>query len=237
MIARALETRELSRMHSSAPSLIVDRRDRTCDGAARCTAKRLNHRVERVLITKPHSSRCGRTNETEGAETMSTLVAVVFDDEHTAFAMRAELARMQKELLIELEDAVVVTRDQNGKTKLDQAVNLTSAGALGGGFWGMLIGMIFLNPLLGFALGAGAGALSGKFSDIGLDDKMMKDLAQSFKPGSSALFVIVRRATTDKVLAGLKQFAGKGKVFQTSLNKDDEAALRDALEVGLTTAR
>jgi uncharacterized membrane protein len=168
---------------------------------------------------------------------MSTLVAVVFNDEHTAFAMRAELARMQKELLIELEDAVVVTRDQNGKTKLDQAVNLTSAGALGGGFWGMLIGMIFLNPLLGFALGAGAGALSGKFSDIGLDDKMMKDLASSFKPGSSALFVIVRRATTDKVLAGLKQFAGKGKVFQTSLNKDDEQALRDALEVGLTTAR
>lgn len=168
---------------------------------------------------------------------MSTLVAVVFNDEHTAFAMRAELARMQKELLIELEDAVVVTRDANGKTKLDQAVNLTSAGALGGGFWGMLIGMIFLNPLLGFALGAGAGALSGKFSDIGLDDKMMKDLASSFKPGSSALFVIVRRATTDKVLAGLKQFAGKGKVFQTSLNKDDEAALRDALEVGLTTAR
>ena len=168
---------------------------------------------------------------------MSTLVAVVFNDEHTAFAMRAELARMQKEFLIELEDAVVVTRDQNGKTKLDQAVNLTSAGALGGGFWGMLIGMIFLNPLLGFALGAGAGALSGKFSDIGLDDKMMKDLAQSFKPGSSALFVIVRRATTDKVLEGLKQFAGKGKVFQSSLNKDDEAALRDALEVGLTTAR
>ena len=168
---------------------------------------------------------------------MSTLVAVVFDDEHTAFAMRAELARMQKQFLIELEDAVVVTRDQNGKTKLDQAVNLTSAGALGGGFWGMLIGMIFLNPILGFALGAGAGALSGKFSDIGLDDKMMKDLAQSFKPGSSALFVIVRRATTDKVLDGLKQFAGKGKVFQSSLNKDDEAALRDALEVGLTTAR
>jgi uncharacterized membrane protein len=168
---------------------------------------------------------------------MSTLVAVVFDDEHTAFAMRAELARMQKEFLIELEDAVVVTRDHKGKTKLDQAVNLTSAGALGGGFWGLLIGLIFLNPLLGFALGAGAGALSGKFSDIGLDDKMMKDLAQSFKAGSSALFVIVRRATSDKVLAGLKQFAGKGKVFQTSLNKDDEATLRDALESGLTAAR
>ena len=161
---------------------------------------------------------------------MSTLVAVVFDNEFTAFQMRAELARMQKEYLIELEDAVVVTRDTNGKTKLDQAVNLTSAGALGGGFWGLLIGLIFLNPLLGAAIGAGWGALSGKFSDIGLNDKMMKDMAQSLKPGTSALFVLIRKATADKVLNGLKEFTGKGKVFQTSLNKDDEAALREALE-------
>jgi len=161
---------------------------------------------------------------------MSTLVAVVFDDEHTAFQMRAELARMQKEYLIELEDAVVVTRDVNGKTKLDQAVNLTSAGAIGGGFWGLLIGMIFLNPLLGAAIGAGAGALSGKLTDIGLDDKMLKEVAQSFKPGTSGLFVIVRKATVDKVLSGLQQFAGKGKVFQTSLSKDEEASLREALE-------
>jgi uncharacterized membrane protein len=161
---------------------------------------------------------------------MSTLVAIVFDDEYTAFQMRAELARMQKEYLIEIDDAVVVTRDLGGKTKLDQAVSLTSAGALGGGFWGLLIGMIFLNPLLGAALGAGAGALSGRFTDIGLDDKMMKDLAQSFKPGTSGLFVLVRKATVDKVLTGLKQFTGKGRVFQTSLNKDDEAALREVLE-------
>jgi uncharacterized membrane protein len=161
---------------------------------------------------------------------MSTLVAVVFNDEHTAFALRAELARMHQEYLIDIEDAVVVIRDQKGKTKLDQAVNLTSAGALGGGFWGLLIGLLFLNPLLGLAIGAGAGALSSKFTDLGLDDRMMKDLSQSFKPGSSALFVLVRKATTDKVLNGLKQFAGKGKVFQTSLNKDDEATLREALE-------
>jgi len=40
----------------------------------------------------------------------------------------------------------------------------------------------------------------------------------------------LRRATPDKVLAGLAQFAGKGKVFQTSLSKDDEAALREVLE-------
>jgi uncharacterized membrane protein len=161
---------------------------------------------------------------------MSNLVAVVFDDEATAFEMRAALVKMQKEYLIEIEDAVVVTRDQKGKTKLDQAVNLTTAGAVGGGFWGMLIGLIFLNPLLGAAIGAGAGALSGKLNDIGLNDKMMKDIGQAFKPGTSGLFVLVRRATVDKVLEGLKQFAGKGKVFQTSLNKDDEAALREAIE-------
>jgi uncharacterized membrane protein len=164
---------------------------------------------------------------------MSNLVAVVFNDESTAFEMRAALVKMQKEHLIELEDAVVVTRDQKGKTKLDQAVNLTSLGAVGGGFWGLLIGLIFLNPLLGAVIGAGAGALSGRLKDIGLDDKMMKDIGQSFTPGTSGLFVLVRRATVDKVLQGLKEFAGKGKVFQTSLSKDDEAALREAIEVGM----
>jgi uncharacterized membrane protein len=161
---------------------------------------------------------------------MSNLVAVVFNDETTAFEMRAALAKMQKDYLIEMEDAVVVTKDKDGNTKLHQAVNLTAAGAVGGSFWGMLIGMLFLNPIIGAAVGAASGAIAGKLSDIGINDKMMKDLAASFSPGSSALFVLVRRATVDKVLDGLKPFAGKGKVFQTSLNKDDEAALRKALE-------
>jgi uncharacterized membrane protein len=161
---------------------------------------------------------------------MSTLVAVVFDDPTTAFEMRTSLLRMQKEHLIEMEDSVVVVRNEKGKTKLDQATSLTAAGAVGGGFWGLLIGLIFLNPLLGAALGATAGVLSAKLTDIGLSNQMMKDLAASFKPNTSALFVLVRRATGDKVLAGLKDFAGKGKVFKTSLNTDDEAALRDALE-------
>ena len=161
---------------------------------------------------------------------MSTLVAVVFDDPTTAFEMRTALFKMQKQYLIDLEDSVVVTRDEKGRTKLDQATSLTSAGAIGGGFWGMLIGLIFLNPLLGAAIGATAGALSAKFTDIGLDDRMMKEIAANFKPGSSALFVLFRRATPDKVLEGLKDFAGRGKVFKSSLNKDDEAALREVLE-------
>jgi uncharacterized membrane protein len=175
---------------------------------------------------KPSASGTDTIKETS----MSNLIAVVFDDETTAFEMRAALLRMQKEYLIDLEDSVVVTRDSKGRIKLDQAVNLTSVGAIGGGFWGMLIGMIVLNPILGVAVGATAGAIAGRFRDVGIDDKVARDIGNSLKPGTSALFVLVRRATLDKVLDGLKQFAGKGKVFQTSLSKDDEESLRETLE-------
>jgi hypothetical protein len=95
--------------------------------------------------------------------------------------MRAELAKLQKEYLIDMEDVVVVTKDDAGKVKLHQAVSLTAMGAVGGGFWGMLIGMLFLNPLLGAAVGAGAGALSGKLSDIGVNDEFMKELAKQLQ--------------------------------------------------------
>jgi uncharacterized membrane protein len=123
---------------------------------------------------------------------------------------------------------VVVTKDDKGKVKLHQAVNLTAAGAMGGGFWGMLIGMIFLNPMLGAAIGAGAGALSGKLRDIGISDDFMKELGKTFQPGTSALFVLVRKAAPDKVLEELKGF--KGRVLKTSLTKDKEAELREVLE-------
>lgn len=161
---------------------------------------------------------------------MSNLIVVTFDDESTAFEMRAELARMQKEYLIEMEDAVVVTKNDKGKTKLHQAVNLTAAGAAGGSFWGMLIGLIFLNPLVGMAAGAAGGALSGAMTDIGISNKTMKEMAKSLKPGGSALFVLVRKSTPEKVLERLAPFTGKGKVIQTSLTKDREDALREVLE-------
>src|SRR5580704_7162363 len=141
---------------------------------------------------------------------MANLIVVGFNNEADAFEMRAALAKMQVQYLIEMEDAVVVTRDANGKVQLHQAVNLTAAGAVSGAFWGMLIGMIFLNPLLGAALGAGSGALSGKLSDIGINDQFMKELGATLTAGTSALFVLVRKSTPDKVLEALKPFAGKG---------------------------
>lgn len=161
---------------------------------------------------------------------MSDLIVMSFPEEQTAFDMRAKLSRLQKEYLIDMEDVVVVTKDEKGKVKLHQAVSLTAMGAVGGGFWGMLIGMLFLNPLLGFAVGAGAGAISGKLSDIGIDDNFMKELATSFQPGCAAVFVLVRKATTDKVLEALAEFHGKGKVLKTSLTKDEESALRQVIE-------
>ena len=159
---------------------------------------------------------------------MSNLVVIGFDDEHKAFELRAELVKLQKEYLIEMEDVVVVTKDDKGKVKLHQALNLTAAGAVGGTFWGMLIGMIFLNPLVGAAVGAGAGALSGKLRDIGIGDNFMKELGETLRNDTSALFVLVRKVTPDKVLEGLKGF--KGKVIQTSLSKDREEELREVLE-------
>jgi uncharacterized membrane protein len=161
---------------------------------------------------------------------MSDLIVVSFPEEHLAFELRAELAKMQKAYLIDMEDVVVVTKDDKGKVKLHQAVNLSAVGAVGGGFWGMLIGLVFLNPLLGAAVGAGAGALSGKFSDLGIDDEFMKGLAQNFQPGCSAVFILVRKVTADKVLEGLEGFKGKGKVLQTSLEKDQEESLKAFLE-------
>jgi len=159
---------------------------------------------------------------------MSNLIAIEFDNEHSAFELRAALAKMQKEYLIEMEDVVVVTKNDKGKVKLHQAVNMTAAGAVGGGFWGMLIGMIFLNPLLGAAAGAGAGAISGAVSDIGIDDKFIKELSETLQPDHSALFVLVRKSTPDKVLERLKSF--DGKILKTSLTADNEDKLRAALE-------
>ena len=159
---------------------------------------------------------------------MSTLIVIAYPDLHQAEEVRLKLRKLQKDYLIDLEDAVVATKDAGGKIKLHQAVNLTAAGAASGGFWGALIGMIFLNPLLGMAVGAGAGALSGKVSDYGINDQFMKDLAASLCPGSSALFVLVKKVTPDKVLLELE--GSGGKVLKTSLSDEDEAKLQAALD-------
>lgn len=159
---------------------------------------------------------------------MSNLVVIGFDDELKAEELRLKLLKLQREYLIDMEDAVVAVRKPDGKVKLNQAVNVTAAGATSGGFWGLLIGMIFLSPLFGLAVGAAAGAITGALTDLGIDDKFMKELASAMKPGSSALFVLVRKATPDKVLEEVQGCGGK--VLKTSLTHEEEAKLQAALD-------
>ena len=159
---------------------------------------------------------------------MSELIAIAYDDEFKAEEVRLTLAKMQKQHLIELEDAAIVIKNAEGKVKLNQAINLTAAGAASGSFWGLLIGTLFLCPIAGVAMGAAGGALSGAISDIGVDDNFMKELGETLTPGSSALFVLVRKVTPDKVLEEIAPFGGK--VLRTSLSKDDETQLQQVLD-------
>lgn len=159
---------------------------------------------------------------------MSTLIVIVYPDELKAEQVRLDFLKMQKEYLVSLEDAVIAVKKPDGKVKLNQMYNLTLGGAMSGGLWGTLIGLIFLNPLLGLVVGAGAGAVAGALSDVGINDDFMKKLAATITPGSSALFVLVDSAITDKVLAALQGTGGK--ILQTSLSTPDEEKLQKALD-------
>lgn len=160
----------------------------------------------------------------------SKLVAIVYDDMYKAGEVLTILNRLEKEYLIDMEDAVYVIKDKDNKIKLHQTMGLTGAGAVGGSFWGLLIGALFFAPIAGMAIGAGAGALAGKWSDIGVDDNFVKELSSSMKPESSALFLLVRSATPDKVLPEISKYGGK--VMSTSLPKEGEEKLQKALDNG-----
>jgi uncharacterized membrane protein len=155
------------------------------------------------------------------------LIALVFDDEHEADRVLLEIERMQSDYLVHLRDAVVARRRDDGKVKLRQSFNLVGAGAVYGSFWGLLIGLIFGLPLIGAATGAATGAVGGSLSDYGVDDKWAKAVGERLQPSSSALFLLLDHAVLDRMLERLSQF--EGVVLKTSLSKDAEEQLRNAL--------
>jgi uncharacterized membrane protein len=159
---------------------------------------------------------------------MADLIVIAYDSEEKAEAARTKVLELQKEYLIEIGDAVVAVRRDNGDVKLNQLVNTTAAGAASGGMWGALVGLLFLNPLVGAALGAGVGALSGRFTDVGIDDKFMKDAAAALTPGQAALCLMIRRVTADKVIPAMAPFGGT--VLRTNLSDEQEARLQAALK-------
>ena len=166
---------------------------------------------------------------------MSDLIVIGFDNPEEADRVLVKLNGLKKEYLIDLEDAVVVVRDEAGKVHLKQSLNLTAIGAtsglLSGSLWGGLVGLLFLNPLAGFAIGgaigAGTGALAGSLTDFGIDDDFIKSLGETIPNGSSALFVLIRKVQPEKVMAELEGL--RGRVIKTSLSPDLEAQLQKAL--------
>jgi uncharacterized membrane protein len=167
---------------------------------------------------------------------MSDLVVLDFDGIGTADEVLTKLRSMQKEHLIDLEDACVVVHTGEGKVQVKQSVNLAALGAASGATTGMLVGalagLLFLNPLAGMAVGglagAGFGGLSGSMADYGINDEFIKNLGKTIPQGSSALFFLVRRSTPDKVLPEIEKF--RPRVLKTSLSQKQEDELRAALQ-------
>ncbi|HRI56380.1 MAG: DUF1269 domain-containing protein [Anaerolinea sp.] len=156
---------------------------------------------------------------------MSDLLVFAFDNPDGANEMIGTIQSLQKQQLIQLADAAIVVRKPDGKAKVKQLNSLVGAGALGGAFWGMLIGLLFFMPWLGLAIGAISGAIAGKFSDVGIDDNFIKEVGATIEPNHSALFLMVASMTEDKVLEALA--AHKATLLRTNLSAEDEAKLRE----------
>ncbi|KPK10461.1 MAG: hypothetical protein AMJ56_07975 [Anaerolineae bacterium SG8_19] len=161
---------------------------------------------------------------------MSDLIAITYADEASGRGAFEELDRLQKMEVLTLEDAALAIKDQKGKVKVKQTLEnaQTGSAALWGGFWGLLIGLLFLAPIFWGLMGALLGAIMGKATDLGIDNKFIKQVGDSLDPGGSALFLLVVKATPDKVLPELQKYGGT--VYQTSLSNEDEANLKKALE-------
>ncbi|MGR3563063.1 MAG: DUF1269 domain-containing protein [Heliomarina sp.] len=159
---------------------------------------------------------------------MSELIVIGYEIPERAEEARADLMTMAREYLVDVADAVVAVVDEEGNVKLNQMVNLWTAGAAGGAFWGLLVGMIFFNPLLGAAVGAGAGALSGALTDYGINDEFMKDVGSVLQPGQAALFMMVRTNASDGVIERLGEHGCR--VLRTNLDTDAENHLRKAFD-------
>ena len=158
---------------------------------------------------------------------MATLSVLKFPTADGAQQMEGTLLELQKQHLIEVQDAAIVTWPQGKKqAKIQQLHSLTGQGALQGAFWGMLFGLLFFIPFFGLAIGAAMGALSGKFADYGIDDNFIKQTREKVTEGTSALFLLTSGAVVDKIVE-----AFKGQTFEilsTNLPKDKEAELRAA---------
>ncbi|MCB0176053.1 MAG: DUF1269 domain-containing protein [Anaerolineae bacterium] len=158
---------------------------------------------------------------------MATLTVVKFETPNGAQEGLDTIKSLQKQHLINLIDAAIVTWPEGKKKpKTQQLHNMAGIGALDGAFWGMLFGLLFFVPLFGMAIGAAMGALSGSFADVGIDDSFIKTIREKVTEGTSALFLMTSDAVMDKVVEATKDM--KFEIIATNLSKDEEDNLRNA---------
>ncbi len=164
---------------------------------------------------------------------MSDLLVIEYPTEAQAEEVRQKLLSMQQEYLIELGDAVIVTKCPEGHVRLNQLYHPAKTGAVSGMWWGALIGFLFMMPLAGAAIGAASGAIGGSMADVGINDKFMKDVGTTLQSGNAALFLLIRKMTTDKVAAMLSGTGGT--IMRSSFDETKEHVLQQAFQ-GLTSA-
>jgi len=160
-------------------------------------------------------------------EGIATLTAWKFDTPNGADEALAKLEKLNRDYLINLHDAAVVSWEVGKKKpKTHEMHDTAAAGALGGGFWGLLFGLIFFVPLLGLAVGAASGALIGSMRDVGISDDFIRDVREKVTPGTSALFALTSGAVQDKVA---DEYRGtEAELIRTNLSDEQEAQLREA---------
>lgn len=161
---------------------------------------------------------------------MNHLIVVTFADMFQADQALISLAKLQYEKKVHLEDAVVVVKTPNGRTQVKQTLEVTTAqGASAGGWWGLLVGLILGGPLGGVIGGAAAGALIGRLTDIGVDNKFIKEVGEELQPETSALFILSKEESEPTALiAEIKRF--EGKILRTNLPPEAEAEIKAAID-------
>jgi uncharacterized membrane protein len=158
---------------------------------------------------------------------MATLVAIGYPDESTAAAAGEEANRLARDLILQPDAIAVIRRDAQGRFHTTTSHHPVAGGTTWGMFWGLLFGLLFFIPFLGMAVGAGLGALMGKVEKGAIDKAFVAQVRELVQPGTSALFLIVEHATTDKAVAALSQFGGT--VLKSSLSEEAEKELQEAL--------
>jgi uncharacterized membrane protein len=166
---------------------------------------------------------------------MATLVAIGYPDETTATAASLEAQRLSKDLIIQPDAIAAIIRDREGKFHVTTNHHAVGGGATWGMFWGLLFGMLFFIPFLGMAVGAGLGALMGKMTKGAIDKEFQDQVRDMLEPGTSALFLVVEQVTADKAVEGLARYGGT--VLKSSLPKETEAELQEALHGGTSADR